>query len=408
MAVLIEPLELATLRRGSPIPFRKLEINVIWNAVGSFTLEMPATDRTWALIRLDGSGNLLPIGIVVDWNGITSFSLRAEGWAYKRSLNPETGRITEALILTGSDLLSLLANRIAFPDPTKTWAQQPTTARVYTGAAETVIKQIVAANLVTPGDPARKIPVLDVAPDQQRGQQVSYKVVPIRPAAGPAVGDTPTIGASLMDMVRAVALQSRIGVRLALEGTRLRFDTYLPRDRSQRAVFSAALGNLADADLAVADPTLTNALMQTASPAYFEQAGQGSNDSWTRVEQVIDQTSTDTDAAAAAREALAKGAGTVKLAVRAVDLPRLRFGADVDGVTGYQLGDIVTVDIREDVTYTDLVSRVQLVADATGAAYRETVTPEIGADQTADDNTITAQLAVRLRAVEQRLRATAP
>ncbi|MEU6033967.1 hypothetical protein ABZ801_01010 [Actinomadura sp. NPDC047616] len=403
---MIEELDLGTLTRRAPVPFRKLEINVAFNAAGSFTAELPATPRSWQLIRLDTDGNLSPVGLTVDWNGVAEFTLLAEQWGYQRTIDQQTGQITEVITLSGSDLLSLLANRIAYPDPAKPWASQPTATRTYSGPAETVIKQIITQNLVQAADPARRIPFLDIAPDLGRGGTVTYKVASVRPATTTPVGDAPTIAASLMDMVRSVAIQSQIGVRLTLEGTRLRFDTFLPRDLSSRAVFAAGLGNLAEANLTVADPTVTTVLTQAAS-SFLEKTATGSGDPWRRVEQFLDQTHTDTDAAQAATEALAQGAGKVQLAVNAVDLPRLRFGADSPGVTGYLLGDIVAVDLRDGVTFTDIVTKVQLTADTTGEHYAESVTPSIGTDP-AEDQTLTAQLTARLRAVEKQLRATGP
>ncbi|WP_242882573.1 siphovirus ReqiPepy6 Gp37-like family protein [Actinomadura litoris] len=410
MAVLIEELHLATLRRRPPIPFRKLTFDVAFNKVGAFTLEVPATKRSWALVQLTTAGDLKPFGLTVDWNGVSSHVFRAESWGYKRALDHQSGRIIEVLTFTGGDMLSLLANRIAYPDPTKAWASQPSTTRAYTGAAETVVKQVLAANLVQAGDAARRVPLLDVAADQGRGGQVTYKIAPIRPPASPTtVGDSPTIASTLMDMVRAVALQSRIAVRITLHGARLLCDTYFARDMTAKAVFATSLGNLGDVDLTVSDPTATTILAQTSTPAYTQTNGTASSDPWQRVEQVLDLTGTDTDAAKSATEALAKGAGTVKLAVNAIDLPRLRYGAADVGVTGYQVGDIVTIDLAEAVTYADIVSKVSFTADTTGAAYAESVTPTIGADEdAADDQTLTAQLAARLREVERKLRATAP
>lgn len=405
MDVSIEELDLTDLSRKRPIVFDKIDITVAHNTVGSFVLEMAASDRAWELIQLDGSGNLLPVGIVVNWDGVYEFSGHVEDWSFKRALSD--GRIVETLTLTGSDWLSLLANRIAYPTPAAAWAAQTITSTTYTSAhAETVIKDIVTANLKTAGDTARRVPLLTVAADAGRGGPATYKVVPPNPAATTGT-ETSTVALSLMDMVRAVALQAPIGVRIVLGAGELIFDVYVPRDLTEQAVFSATLGNLPEAGLTVTDPTANVILLQSkVTGATFSQAaGAAATDPWRRVEQYVDQSSTDTaaDITTAANEAVAAGAGTVQLAVTVVDLPRLRFGADASGVQGYREGDTVTVDIRDGVSFSDVVSKVQLVADSTGTPYTATVTPTIGTDADTSQ-AMPAKLAAKLRALERALR----
>jgi hypothetical protein len=94
--------------------------------------------------------------------------------------------------------------------------------------------------------------------------------------------------------------------------------------------------------------------------------------------------------------------------VAGVDLPRVRFGADAAGVQGYREGDIVAVDIRDGITYTDVVSAVQLTADASQQTYTETVVPTIGAGdaEAGTDQTAVAKLAAQVRAIEQQLKQT--
>lgn len=406
MAVLIEELDLSDLSRREPITFDKIDITVAHNQVGVFVLDMPATERNWELIQLDGSGNLLPVGIVVTWNdGVYEFSGHAEDWLFKRSL--ADGRIVETLTLTGSDWLSLLANRIAYPTPAAAWSAQTITSTTYTSShAETVIKDIVTANLKTAADANRRVPLLTIVADAGRGGPATYKVVPPNPAATTGT-ETSTVAQSLMDMVRAVDLQSPIGARVTLGAGEILFDVYVPRDLTEQAVFSATLGNLPEASLTVQDPTANAILIQSkVTGANFTQTnGVAATDPWRRVEQYVDQSSTDTaaDITTAANEAVAAGASKIQLAVTVVDLPRLRFGADAAGVQGYREGDTVTVDIRDGVTFSDVVSKVQLVADATGDTYSETVTPTIGTDADTGQ-TMPAKLAKKLRAVEKALR----
>lgn len=405
MAALVEQVDLATLKRQKPIVFTRMDVTVAYNQVGAFTLTMPANARNWDLIQLDGNGELVPVGLVFNWRGVYEVPLLAEDWAFDRVIG-DADQIVETLTLVGSDYLSLLANRIAYPNPAAVWTGQTVTTTTYTGLAETIIKTIVSANLVTATDTARRVPLLSVPATSGRGGSVTYKVVTPNPAITTGT-QTSTVAQSLMDMVRAVALQSAMGVQVTLGSSSLVFDCYVPRDLTQVAVFSATLGNLPEAKLSATGPTGNAVLVQSkVTGATFSQAtGNGSADPWRRVEQFADQSSTDTaaDITTAQTQALAAGASQVRISATAVDLPRLRFGADGTGVQGYQVGDMVTVDLRDGVTYSDVVTKVQLVADASGDTYTETVTPTIGVTDSVD-LTLAAKLSKRLRAVEAALR----
>jgi hypothetical protein len=404
--VLVEELNLTTLKRGRPIEFNKLEITVDYNQVGVIVLELPANDRAWELVQLDGNGDLIPVGVVVTWGEVYTWSGYLEGWVYRRAL--ADGQITETLTLTGPDWLSLLANRIAYPNPAAAWSAQTVTSTTYgPDPAETVIKDIVAANLVTAGDTNRRVPLLTVATDQGRGGSATYKVVPPNPAAETDTEIT-TVAQSLIDMVRAVNAQSPMGARIELGDGELVFDVYVPRDLTETAVFSPTLGNLPEATLTAAAP-LTNAvlLQSKVSGSNFVQAnGNGYNSPWRRVEQFSDQSSTDTaaDITTAGNEAVAAGASTVKIAATAVDLPLLRFGADAGQIKGYREGDTVAADLRDGIVYPDVVSRVQLVADRTSDEITTTVTPTIGTPDEASGQGLSAKVSARLRAIEKALR----
>lgn len=406
MPVLLEPFDLTTLRRGRPVVFEKVDVTLAFNEVGSAVLELPADARNWELIQLDGNGDLEPFGIALTWNDVYTVPLLIEDWSFKRSR--VEGRIVETLTLTGADFLSLLANRIAYRDASLAWTAQTVGSTTFgPWPAETVIKTLVYVNLVTAGDLDRRVPLFTVATDQARGGTASYKVATPVPDAESGTENT-TVQQSLMDMVRAVHEQSPMGVEVTLGPGTLVFECYVPRDLSEKAVFSAELGNLPESTLTVSAPTGNAVLVQSkvTGATFTEADGSGAANPWRRVEQFVDQSSTDTaaDVTTATNEAVAAGAGKVAIEVSVVDLPRLRFGADGDGIQGYRVGDIVTLDLRAGVTYSDVVSKVQLVADSSGDAYTETVTPTIGTATGDSDQTISAKLSARLRAVERALR----
>lgn len=407
MAVLVEELVLADLSRGRPVVFDKVDVTLAYNQVGSAVIDVPANERNWDLVQLDGNGDLIPFGLVVTWGDVYEVPVLIEDWAFKREIVDL--RIVETLTFTGSDFLCLLANRIAYPNPGASWAAQTVGSTAYgPSAAETVIKTIVSANLVTAGDTSRRVPLLTVATDEGRGGTATYKVATPDPEATTGTENT-TVAQSLMDMVRAVDEQTPIGVQVALGDGALVFDCYVPRDLSDKVVFSATLGNLPEATLTVGCPTGNAILVQSKVTAaeFTETDGTLATSPWRRVEQFLDQSSTDTaaDVTVAANQAIGTGAGRLNIGATVVDLPRLRFGNDTAGVQGYRVGDIGTLDIREGVTYTDVISKAQLVADATGDTYTETVTPTIGtATDDAADQTISSKLSARLRAFERALR----
>lgn len=406
----VEPLRTSDLARLRPITWTKVDLNAIrFNQVGAFTLDAPATDAIWDLIALDGNGNYIPNAFVLDWHGVYQVPVIAESYNPVKAID-DAGAVTDLITFAGADMLSLLANRLVYRNAAATWAAQTAGTTTVTGKAETVIKTLVQANLVDAAETVRRVPSFVVAEDLARGGTVTYQIVVKDAATTDTVAAT--MGQTLMDMVRAVAAQSNIGVRIDLIGGQLVFDCYVPRDLSERVVFSEQLGNLRGYNLSDSTPTGNAVLMQTGatSGAFVTSAGAGGTDPWRRVEVYSDQTATTdaTQITQAQTDALAQGAPVAKLAVTVIDLPKVRFGSDdVDAkIQGYREGDIVAADVREGVTYTDVVSAVQLTADASQQTYTETVTPTIGAGDTdaGTDQTVTAQITAQVRAIEKQLK----
>lgn len=409
MTVSVEPLLRSNLTKLKPMTWSKVDIGPIeFNAVGTFSITAPATKDVWDLIAFDTNGRYLPNLFYVDWNGVYQVPLIAESYNPIMSVD-ESGLVTETITFAGADMLALLANRLVYRDPTLPWSSQTVGTTTVTGPAETVIKQIVSENLVTPGDATRQVPNFTVATDLGRGGTVTYQIV-IK-AASTTGTVAATAGQTLMDMVRAVATQSNIGVRIDLVNGQLVFDTFIPRDLSQHVVFSEALWSLRGYSLTDQVPTGNAILMQTGatSGAFVTASGSGSTDPWRRVEIYDDQTSTTdaTQISQAQTEAIAQGAAPPRISVTVVDLPKVRFGADdtTNKIQGYREGDIVAAEIRDGVIYSDVVSAVTLSADATQQSYTETVTPTIGvSDSSETDQTVTAKLAAQVRLLEQKIK----
>jgi Siphovirus ReqiPepy6 Gp37-like protein len=368
-----------------PIVWSKVDLITRYNQVGAFTLTLPPTEQNWAL------SNVTDLGVVVDWNGVYQFTGYVETFNPQKQIDDSTGQITETITLSGADDLAPIANRIAYPDPSKTWPNQLTTSQDAQTAVklESAIKHYVNLNAGPGAISTRQAPNLTVATNSARGGTVTYLA---RLADGTDL--------SLMDIIRSVvATGGPMGVSVTQTGGDLVFDVYIPRDLSKTAWFSYALGNLRAHNLSTTTPTCTNALVRGTST--FVEVTDCSTDGWTRTEVLVDQSSTtdSTTMTQAGQDAITQGAGAAALTMTPIDLPFLSFGTD------YGLGDTVTVEIRDGVTYTDVVSQVELVADATGTNYLETVTPTIGLTSTdlGDNQTATALLAAKVRKLERLL-----
>jgi hypothetical protein len=401
----VEPLRRDDLTRLRPLVWSAIDLNPIsFNNVGAFTITAPATQAVWDIVEFDTDGAYLPTPFLVDWQGVYQVPVFAEQYNPAWSVD-DTGNVTETITFTGADMLAVLANRVAYRDATLAWTAQTAGTTTITGKAETVIKQLVQANVVDAAETSRRFPNFVVAEDLARGGDVTYQIV-IKAASDTTDTITPTIGQDLMTMVRTIAAQSNIGVRVDLIDGQYVFDCYIPRDLSQAVVFSQQLGNLRGYNLTDAAPT-SNAILTQTGAAFTTAAGGGATDPWRRVETYSDQTSTTdaTQLSQAQTDALAQGAAVARVTATVIDLPRVRFGADSTGVQGYGVGDIVAVDIRDGITYTDAVTSVQLTADAT--AGTATVTPTIGASDVtgaASDDTATAKLTAQVRGLEAKIK----
>jgi hypothetical protein len=385
VAVSVEVRDTNLVSKG-PLTWTKVDATTRYNRVGAWSITIPDTPTNRVL------ANITDLGVLVNWNGVFTFTGFLEDWNPVRSIDATTGAYVDSLVLSGADDLGVVANRIAYPNPAVVWTSQTAGGSdLQTGHCETVIKHFVNLNAGPGALTGRRAPHLTVATDLGRGTTVSY-------AARFANG----VDLTLMNIIRLlVATGGPLGVSVVQSGGNLVFDCYVPRDLSQTAWFSPQLGNLRTFNLSVANPTATNALVRGAS-TFTESLGTDAGNAWRHTELLIDQSgSTDaTQITQAGTDAIAQGAGSTHLQLQAVDLPQLAFG------THYGLGDRVTVEIQPGVSYTDIVTAVQLVADATaGTAYTETATPTIGVSEAdiGSDKTALSMLAAEVRAIRKAL-----
>jgi len=80
----------------------------------------------------------------------------------------EGGKGSEELVIKGSSLSCMLGRRITLPPPDKAYDR-------VTGNIETIMKGYIDRNCINPADAKRKIPLLELAPDQTRGIETTYQ-----------------------------------------------------------------------------------------------------------------------------------------------------------------------------------------------------------------------------------------
>jgi hypothetical protein len=398
--VWVEVLDTNLVSQG-PIKYATINAQLYYNAVGSWSILVEYTDALWNMMMHALNGQFI---VSVNWRNIFKFGGKCETPSYIDSIPGSTGTSAGGTLagpfitLAGSDYISLIANKIAYPDPTKPWNSQLPNSSDSTSniSLETAIKHYVSANVGPTAIAGRVHSLIDIAADQMRGPAVNY-----------AVKFGSGVDLNLLDILRFLIAQNvttanpagtNMGLSLKQNGTRLLFDVYIPRDLSKTAWFSEDTGNLTSIVFSLTDPTCTDALVQGASA--FVSAQSPGVTQWNKVEQFINNnTETSTpNLTAAAQDALISGAYGPSLATTVTDTPYLVFGQD------YYLGDIVTVQVRNGDVYADIVSGVTLTADPSQSPVINVV-PTIGNSTapTSTSNAIINQLVNRIKLVEKKL-----
>jgi hypothetical protein len=390
----------STLKARMAINFTSLTAKLYFNAVGSWTLVTPFDQNLWGFIT---GGDCI---IEVDWRGMFKFGGKCEQPGFQDSIPGQNasgvGQSGPYITMSGADYLALVANRIVYVNNTQSWATM-----VKTGVdvesnvrVEEAIKYYVGSNMGGGGAwiaplANRRMTLLDIAPNLLRGNLITY-----------SIKFSPNVNLNLLDVVRTLIVQGSgptgMGVQITRNGQRLTFDVYVPRDLSGKAWFSKQMSNLTSVSLYLTDPTCTNALVNGSGTAMVEKVA-ASRTNWNVAEVYSDQTS-ETDANnlnANAQLTLLQGGYGPLLNATVTDTPFLTFGRD------YGLGDIVTIEVVPGSYYSDVVTSVELTAQA-GQNPVYTVTPTVGhgGDATSTDTSIIGQLVSRVRKLERGLRVT--
>jgi hypothetical protein len=334
----------AGVRQGQIDVFDKLVMNPRHNAVGTWTLDMPASAPLAAAMTQDGWG----IDCVSQRN--TSFA----GIAVGRRRSKDSASNT--LQLWGLDDMAWLARRCAHPEPASAVPPYSTDAYdVRAGTCSTILRQFVDVNAGPSSIAQRRVPGLTLAVD-------------------PGVGSTVTGRGRwqlLIDLLRELADAGAVGFRMR----RLAFEVFAPANKSASIIFSDALGNVAGFTYETAAPE-ANYLYTggggEGTARLIEEGQDGASiATWGRIEAFKD--ARDTAIAAEldqriAQELAQASQGRSAVSITPVDTAGMQYG------THYDLGDKVTA-VVDGIAIVDVVREVKITV---GPAGNSLVQPQVG------------------------------
>lgn len=319
-------------RRLAELPIVSAEARPRYNDVGTYAVAVPFTPARWEAC---GPGRRLEVR--------RHRRHLIAGPIIERELTVDANHPGGLIEVVGESDETLLADRIVYPDPTRPGTDQTTLTRWrLTGAAETIIKQLVAQQTGQNAHPSRRLDDLIIEPDAATGRATS---------AGLRYDN-------MLDALQVLARRAGLGFRVepTLDGRIFR--VFTPRDLSATVRFSFGLGNLGGARFRESAPTTTYALVGGAGEgtARRQEARQVSPLWGRRIEVYVDQRQTDdvAELAEAADDALADGAPAtttslqpvVDLDLDVIELLGARVAVQI-GPAGYSGTALVTDVVRE-------------------------------------------------------------
>jgi hypothetical protein len=322
-----------------------------YNTVGSWFMQIAATAPLVDLLRTPGYGLVVtgPGGVILS------------GPTLKANLVQTQDDLAGVWFISGSDDSVVLEERLAYPEPGNADVDSQTvTFDVRTGAAETVMKAYVDANLVS-GPAVRVVASLTVATDA---------------GLGATVNGNPRF-TNLQELIYNLAQSGGLGYTVAQVGSALVFDVYAPVDRSATVRLDVENGKLSSSQYAYEAPALTRAIVGgsgTAVDRVFIEAttsdSVASETAWgRRIESFVDERGTDSAGQLnqAGFEALVDDGKTrVTMQVTPSDTNTMLYGSD------WGLGDTITV-VANNVEATAVVYEIGLSIQADGVYLLATV-----------------------------------
>lgn len=343
-------------RIGQILPNDLTDFTIVakFNSVGTWKLTLPAEHYLVDTLRTAGSG------IVV--NGPTGVIISGPTVSAKNIANVENPKgVWE---IEGRDDSIILSERLAYPTPITADVEAQTNAYdTRTGAAETIIKEYVKANIGINAPIERKITNLTVETDT-------------------ALGSTITTSArfnKLDKLISAIASIDKLGYTIEQEGDILVFKIYNPIDRSGTIRMDIDNNQLASTEYIYKQPEVTRVIVGGAGSAEQRTFIEASNASsiagetdWNRRIEVFHDARSSQDAAelaqAGAEELVDKGKTQESISITPSDYTSMVYGTD------WGLGDIVSV-VVDNKEVKQIITEVGLLINSDGVTVKATVGP---------------------------------
>lgn len=324
----------------------------VHNGIGSWSVSIPEGVTAAELLRTPGAGV-----IVSDANG-TLFSGPMLTAKLAQSAEDPRG-LWE---ITGVDDSVILAERLAYPDPAEDEANLQSQAfDVRTGAAETVIKEYVTANISSSAGTSRAVYNLTVE-------------------ATAGLGATVTASArfqTLQELIYPLAQAAGLGYRVVQVADDLVFEVYQPSDVSATVRMDVANGQLKQTGYSYSAPQATRIVVGGAGENVERLFYDGSTSesliaegTWSRrIEAFIDERGTESPdlLEQTVIAALVDNGKTIQnLSVTPSDYSAMRYRYD------WGLGDLITVVVN-DIEATAVVTQVGINVTSDGVYLAATV-----------------------------------
>lgn len=372
----IEVRDASLARVGQLLPADLVGFEAVlrFNEIGTWKVTLPVGNRMAEYLTQPGAGLVIT----------TEQGTLLSGPTISVVTNQTTEDVVGSYEITGLDDSLLLKERLAYPTPTTADVTAQTSAYdVRTGAAETVMKAYVDANIGPSAPAARKVAALTVEDDLGRGATVT----------GSARFET------LQELLASLADVSGLGFTIEQVGNELEFQVYQPVDRSGTVRLDLFNGRLSKTEYSFSQPKVTRTIVggdgDEAARVFVERSSTESlaaENAWgRRIEVFTDSRSTTdtTELEQAGDEVLAKDGKTqVSVSISPSDNQTMLFGKD------WFLGDQVTVVVGS-TELSSVVTEVGLLIGSDGVRVGATV----GEPRTLDYETqlITRQAAQQAR-----------
>tara|TARA_R110000796_G_scaffold75505_5_gene169372 strand:+ start:820 stop:1983 length:1164 start_codon:yes stop_codon:yes gene_type:complete len=355
---------------------------VRFNSTGTWALKLPYDHPLGELLRLPG------YGLVV--TGPTSETI-ISGPTLTARLDQSMNDTQGTWLIQGTSDDIILSERLAYPTPaTADVTAQTTPQDIRTGAAETVIKSYLGANLGASAPAARRVLALSIQPDGGKGSTVT----------GVARFNT------LQSLFYDLAQVGGIGYRVTQDSSNILFSVYEPTDRSETIRMDIQNRQLSSSVYSYGAAKVTRAIVAGGGEAearqFIERTSSESLNAeidWARRIEVFKdarQAETNDELNTAGDELLVdQGKTIVEMSVTPTDDLEMRYSYD------WFLGDTVTV-VANSIEARAVVTEVGIQVSADGVRIGATVGTPLGIDyeSRALNNNLT--LAQRISNLERR------